>query len=74
VAGLENLAASRLLRRAFGRASLPAEPLESTEYGTKYAIIAPLTGLNGRMAEIVTVWIILVGEDVPRFVTAYPKD
>jgi hypothetical protein len=52
----------------------PAEPLESTEYGTKYAIIAPLTGLNGRMAEIVTVWIILAGEDTPRFVTAYPKD
>ena len=55
-------------------ASLPAEPLESTEYGTKYAIIGPLTGLNERVAEIVTVWIILTGEDVPRFVTAYPKD
>ncbi|GEM_PF-223885 len=26
------------------------------------------------MAEIVTVWIILAGEDTPRFVTAYPKD
>jgi hypothetical protein len=52
----------------------PAEPLESTEYGTKYAIIAPLTGRNGRMAEIVTVWIILAGEETPRFVTAYPKD
>jgi hypothetical protein len=52
----------------------PAEPLESTKYGTKYAIIAPLTGLNGRMAEIVTVWIILAGEETPRFVTAYPKD
>ncbi len=55
-------------------ASLPAEPLESTEYGTKYAIIGPLPGLNGRVAEIVTVWIILAGEAVPRFVTAYPKD
>jgi hypothetical protein len=55
-------------------ASLPAEPLESTEYGTKYAIIGPLMGLNGRVAEIVTVWIILAGTDVPRFVTAYPKD
>ena len=52
----------------------PAEPLESTEYGTKYAITAPLTGLNGRMAEIVSIWIILAGEDMPRFVTAYPKD
>jgi hypothetical protein len=55
-------------------ASLPAELLESTEYGAKYAIIGPLTGLNGRVAEIVTVWIILADEDAPRFVTAYPKD
>ena len=55
-------------------ASLPAEPLESTEYGTKYAIFGPLAGLNGRVVEIVTVWIILAGEAVPRFVTAYPKD
>lgn len=55
-------------------ASRPAEPLESTEYGTKYAIIAPLAGPNGRMAEIVTVWIIFAGEDALRFVTAYPKD
>jgi hypothetical protein len=55
-------------------ASLPAESLESTEHGTKYAIIGRLAGLNGRVAEIVTVWIILAGEDAPRFVTAYPKD
>jgi hypothetical protein len=55
-------------------ASLPAEPLESTEYGSKYAIIGLLSGPNGRMAEIVSVWIILAGEDAPRFVTAYPKD
>jgi uncharacterized protein DUF6883 len=55
-------------------ASLPAEPLESNEYGTKYAIIGPLAGLNGRVAEIVTVSIILAGDAVPRFVTAYPKD
>ena len=31
-------------------------------------------GLNGRVAEIVTVWIILAVKAVPRFVTAYPKD
>ncbi len=36
--------------------------------------VGPLTGLNGRVAEIVAVWIILAGEDAPRFVTAYPKD
>lgn len=54
--------------------SRPAEPLEATEYGAKFAITAPLTGPNGRMAEIVTIWIILAGEEMPRFVTAYPKD
>ncbi len=37
-------------------------------------IIGPLAGLNGRVAEIVTVWIILAVDAVPRFVTAYPKD
>jgi hypothetical protein len=48
--------------------------LSQVTAGTKYAIIGPLTGPNGRVAEIVTVWIILAGEDAPRFVTAYPKD
>ena len=31
------------------------------------------SGPNGRSAGIVTVWIILIGETVPRFVTAYPE-
>ncbi len=44
------------------------------------AIIAPekirdyLRGPMGRGAEIVAVWIILPGDNAPRFVTAYPKD
>ncbi len=56
-----------------GRAAT-AEFLKSTDYGTQYAIIGALADLNGRVAEIVTVWIMLAGDDVPRFVTAYPKD
>jgi hypothetical protein len=31
-------------------------------------------GLLGRPVEVVTVWIILTGEDAPRFVTALPGD
>ena len=42
-----------------------------TEYGQKYEVRGLMTGPNGRRAEIVTVWIILAGEEVPRFVTAY---
>ena len=41
--------------------------------GQKYEIRAILTGAGGRSAEIVSVWIILADEDVPRFVTACPE-
>ena len=54
--------------------SRPAEPLDATEYGAKFAIKGPVKGPNGRVAEIVTVWIILIRDETPRFVTAYPKD
>jgi hypothetical protein len=54
--------------------SLDAEQLDVTKYGRKYAVTASITGPNGRLAEIVSVWIILAGEEMPRFVTAYPKD
>ena len=51
-----------------------AEELESTDYGKKYGITGSLTGPNGRSAPVVSIWIILVGENVPRFVTAYPEE
>jgi hypothetical protein len=47
---------------------------ESTEFGDKYVISGRIGGPNGRVGYIVTVWIILRGERVPRFVTAYPGD
>lgn len=40
-------------------------------YGQKYEVHGHLTGPSGSMVEIVTVWIILTGENVPRFVTAF---
>ena len=52
--------------------SQDAQPATGSQYGQKYEIRAILTGVAGRSAEVVSVWIILVGEDTPRFVTAYP--
>ena len=49
-----------------------AQPATTSSYGQKYEIRAILTGVAGRSAEVVSVWIILAGEDAPRFVAAYP--
>lgn len=59
------------LRGLLGR---KAEEREETEYGKKYEIRGTITGPNGRSAAIIVVWIILRGEEIARFVTAYPED
>lgn len=51
-----------------------AEQIDVTEYGVKYEIRGSVTGPNGRTANVVSAWIILTGEEAPRFVTAYPED
>ncbi len=51
-----------------------AELVDTTEYGRKYSVSGRIFGPRGRDAQIVTLWIILFDEDVPRFVTAFPKD
>jgi hypothetical protein len=51
-----------------------AEQLELTEHGQKIAYRGTIAGPNGRLARVVSVWIILTGENVVRFVTAYPED
>ena len=58
------------------RAILANEVSESVEieFGTKYVVPGQLTGSGGTAANILTVWIILTDEDVPRFVTAYPGE
>ena len=48
--------------------------LNSTECGQKFSIAGSISGPNGRVATIATVWIIFTGERAPRFVTAYPED
>lgn len=50
-----------------------AELGELTRFGQKYVVRGRITGPQGRTAEVLTVWIILKGEQVPRLVTAYPE-
>ena len=52
--------------------SQDAQPVMTSPYGQKYEIRGILTGAGSHSAEVVSVWIILAGEDAPRFVTAYP--
>ena len=44
-----------------------------TDFGSLYLVRGVLSGPNGRSGLIVTVWIILSGQVVPRLVTAYPE-
>jgi hypothetical protein len=51
-----------------------AQEKDVTEYGNKYEIRGVITGPSGLSVKIVTVWIILKGENHPRFITAYPGE
>ena len=51
-----------------------AKTKEKTEYGQKYEIRGIISGPTGRKAEIVTAWIILKEEKIPRLITAYPRE
>lgn len=50
-----------------------AELDERNAYGQKYVVRGNVTSPSSRTAEIVTVWIILDGEHLPRFVTLFPE-
>jgi len=56
------------------RQHLPKDAIlhRETAYGKKYEIRGRIRGPAGKTREIISVWIILADEDVPRFVTAYP--
>jgi hypothetical protein len=45
---------------------------ETSAYGQKYEVRGRIAAPSGKTAVIVTVWIVLRGEDFPRFVTAFP--
>lgn len=51
-----------------------AETGQPSLYGQKYTIRATITGPTGREAYLVSVWIVLEGEDFPRLVTAFPGE
>ena len=56
------------------RAELPYYPAEVTQrgiWGQKYEVTLPITGMNGRTVDVLTVWIVRVGDSFPRLVTAY---
>lgn len=47
---------------------------ERTEYGQKYEVRGTTQGPSGKRADVVSAWIILHGDDFPRFITAYPGE
>jgi hypothetical protein len=49
-----------------------ATPGQPSAFGEKYEVRGSIMGPAGRRFAVVTVWIVLRGESVPRFVTAYP--
>jgi hypothetical protein len=49
-----------------------ATPGQPSAFGEKYEVRGSIMGPTGRRFAVVTVWIVLRGESVPRFVTAYP--
>ena len=51
-----------------------AHPALRTPYGQKFTVRGMLQGPRGVTAALVSVWIVLRGEDVPRFITAYPEE
>lgn len=54
--------------------SRAAEPARLSQYGQKYEILGPLTGPSGDTAWVRTIWIICIGETVPRLVTLIPEE
>ena len=50
-----------------------AQLVEDNDHGRKYLVSGTLTGLQERSAEVVSVWIVRVGDDIPRLVTVYPR-
>jgi hypothetical protein len=43
-----------------------------TEFGDKYVVEGEISDINGRRIPLLTVWVIDIGTDFPRLVSAYP--
>jgi hypothetical protein len=44
---------------------------EENQYGTRYNVILPMAGPNGRAVDVLTAWIIKIGTDYPFLTTTY---
>jgi len=51
--------------------ALDVEEIIQSKYGTKYIIRGQLKGPSGISAEIISIWVVRIDEEIPRFVTAY---
>ena len=49
-----------------------AELEETTEYGDKYRISGTLTGPNGQVRRVESIWMIEVASRLTKFITLYP--
>ena len=47
---------------------------KQTKYGRHYEIRGTLRGPSGKIAQLMTIWIVRVDEDAPRFITAFPGE
>jgi hypothetical protein len=52
----------------------PAVPGPASPYGAKFRVRGILQGPAGRRAVLETVWLVRSGEDIPRFITAFPGE
>jgi hypothetical protein len=57
------------------RESLESEKVEAIEgeFGATFVVRSVVTSPSGTISRLTTVWIVLNGEENPRFVTAYPE-
>ena len=46
---------------------------EASAYGQKFEVRGRITGPDGRVADLVSVWIVLTGACAPKLITAFPS-
>ena len=51
-----------------------ATPGKLTKYGQHYEVRGTLRGPWGRVAQVMTIWIVRSNEETPRFITAFPGE
>jgi hypothetical protein len=62
---------AQALREQAARATIRSV---SSPHGVKYIASGAITGADGRNRMIQSIWIVERGQDVARFVTAYPRE